>query len=180
MKNHFGTPQKIISRNKSTKLSARYKKSQALINLEKLSFDAKIERYPSNPYPVGDKFEDRTANGPTKAIIAFLRINGNQAERVSNTGRPIDKTTTFIDVTGRSHTIGSLTWIKGSGVRGTADIHCCIKGRAVYVEVKIGKDKMSQEQKNYQKQVVSAFGIYYIARDFETFVAWFNLKFDKP
>ena len=180
MKNHFATPQKIINRNKSTKLSARWQKSQALKDLEKQTLELKRLRYPNNPFLVGDTFEDKTANRLTKAVIAYIRLKGGQAERISTTGRLSDTTQTFTDVTGRRRIIGTIKWIPGTGTNGSADISATIKGRSIKIEVKIGTDRQSPAQKQYQKQVVSAFGIYYIARTFESFVSWYNLKFDKP
>lgn len=61
--------------------------------------------------------------------------------------------------------------------RGTADIHAIIKGKAVKIEVKIGKDRQSIFQKEYQKNVEKAGGIYYIAKDFDSFYEWYNLNF---
>lgn len=161
-------------------LPQRYKKSQALKELEKLSLEAKRLRYPNNPYLVGDTFRDDTSGGLTKAIIAWIRLKGGQAERISTTGRPIDRTQTFADVTGKSRTIGRVEWIPGTGTNGSADISATIAGRSVKIEVKIGNDRQSQAQKEYQKAIQTAFGIYFIARDFDSFVTWFNLNFDKP
>jgi len=167
------------SQSKCTKTSPHFKKSPALKELERLSLEAKRKRYPNNPYLVGDTYEDKTANGLTKAIIAFIRLKGGQAERINSTGRPIDRTKTFTDVIGRSRTIGRVEWIPGTGTNGSADISAVIASRAVKIEVKIGNDRQSAAQRNYQKQVVSAFGIYYLARNFESFVAWYEQMF-KP
>lgn len=162
---------------KSNKKPARYQKSQALKDLERLAIEAKRLRYPNNPYLTADQFEDKTANGLTKAIITFLRLKGHQAERINSTGRPIDKTQTFTDVTGRTRIIGSIEWQPGTGTNGTSDISGIVSGRSVKIEVKIGSDRQSQAQKDYQKAVESAGGIYYIARDFESFRTWLDLKF---
>ena len=61
--------------------------------------------------------------------------------------------------------------------RGTADIHAIIKGRAVKIEVKIKADSQSIWQKAYQKDVEKAGGIYYIAKDFDSFYVWYNKTF---
>ena len=47
-------------------------------------------------------------------------------------------------------------------------------GRSVKIEVKIGKDKQSDAQKAYQADVEKAMGIYYIAKDFDTFYEWYK------
>ena len=122
---------------------------------------ASKERYPNNPYHTSPKFSDTTANGLTKCIIQWLRVNRWQAERVSNTGRPI-------------HNGHTLTWIPGTGSKGTADISATIAGKSVKIEVKIGRDRQSQAQKNYQQQVERAGGVYVIATDFDQFLSWYK------
>jgi len=53
----------------------------------------------------------------------------------------------------------------GLGVRkGLPDIHGCIKGRAVYVEVKTGTGKLSPEQLRERARIEQAGGIYIEAR----------------
>jgi hypothetical protein len=181
MKPNFTTGNVLLIReqSKGNILPQRYKKSQALKDLETLSFEAKRLRYPCNPYLTGDQFEDKTAGGLTRSIIAWIRLKGGQAERINTTGRPIDRTQTFTDVTGRSRTIGRIEWIKGTGTNGSADISAIVKGRSIKIEVKIKTDRQSQVQKEYQKQVETAGGLYVIARDFETFIQWYEQRF-KP
>lgn len=115
------------------------------------------------------KYCDKTANGLTKCIIDFIELTGGQAERINNTGRQIDNRKTYSDTLGNSRTIGSMKWIKGTGTNGTSDISATIQGKSVKVEVKIGADKQSDQQKAYQKKIESAGGIYLIAKSFESF-----------
>jgi len=103
-----------------------------------------------------------TANKLTSDIIEFLQSRKCQAERVNNISRQIK---------GR--------WVKSNMTRGTADIHAIVKGRAVKIEVKVGRDSQSIWQKIYQKEVEDAGGIYYIAKDFDSFYEWYNLNFKK-
>lgn len=114
---------------------------------------------PSMPvaYIKPSKYTDKTANGLTKCIIDWLRYNGWQAERISNTGRIV-----------RNH------WIPGTGTNGTADISATIKGRSIKIEVKIGRDKQSIDQVEYQKSIERAGGIYLIASDFDGFLHWYR------
>ena len=101
-----------------------------------------------------------TANTLTKQIIKFVQLNGGQAERVNNIARKIGN-----------------RFVKSNMTKGTADIHCTIKGRSVKIEVKIGRDRQSDAQKLYQQSIESAGGIYYIAKDFDSFYEWYNLNF---
>lgn len=113
------------------------------------------------------KRTDKTANGLTQCIIDYIRLNGGQAERISVTGRPIE----YKDRKGRA--LGVM-WVKSNMTIGTADISATIKGLSVKIEVKIGTDKQSAEQIRYQKQIESAGGKYFVARNFASFVEWFN------
>jgi hypothetical protein len=160
---------------KDTKISSfRYKKSEAIKVLERMAMEAKKLKYPNNPYLVGDTYEDKTANGLTKAIVAYMRLTGSYAERVNTMGRPIDRTETFVDVMGHVRTIGSIDWIKGGSQKGSADIHSCVNGKTVMVEIKVGSDSQSPAQKAYQKSIESAGGLYFIAKDFESFKTWYD------
>lgn len=157
-----------------------YMKTKSLALLHELYFENSKQRYPNIPEHgrVKAKYTDKTANGLTKCIIDFIRFKGGQAERISNTGRPIDRRYNYTDVAGVTRSIGSIEWIKGSGTNGTADISATIKGRSVKIEVKIGRDRQSNDQLKYQRQVEDAGGLYVIAKDFESFYKWYNQKFE--
>ncbi len=113
------------------------------------------------------KYNDKTANGLTQLVIRYIKFIGGQAERISTTGRPIDGTKVFQDAIGRTRMIGSVTWIPGSGRKGSADVSATIRGKSVKVEIKIGKDRQSDNQKEYQAEIERAGGIYIIATSFE-------------
>lgn len=125
-------------------------------------------------YVVKTKYSDKTANGLTKAIVKWITINGYQAERISTTGRWIDNSKIVTDVLGNCKKIGSGKYIKGSGTKGSADISATIKGKSIKIEVKIGKDKQSEAQKDYQLSIEKAGGIYFIAKDFSSFIEFYN------
>lgn len=126
-----------------------------------------------------NKHRDDTANGLTRCIIDYLHYKGWQAERINTTGIPIDSRKQVSDITGRTRTIGSLTWRKGGSTIGSADISATINGRSVKIEVKIGKDRQSAAQRQYQAAIEQAGGLYYVARNFTDFVAWYHQNFGK-
>ena len=145
---------------------AYYKKSGSIKLLEEKAFQAIKEKYPSVPYPKQPKYRDDTANGLTKAVIDWLRLEGWQAERINSTGRKLQ-------IKGRE------TWIPSNGQKGTADISATIKGLSVKLEIKCnatGDKYQSQEQKDYQKEIERSGGFYGIVRDFEGFYRWY-IKF---
>ena len=119
------------------------------------------ERYPDMPehfLPTRD-YSDKTANGLTKCIIDFLTHSGWQAERINTMGK---------------YDAYRKKWIKGTGTRGSADISATIFGKSVKIEIKIGKDRQSEDQKNYQQMIEKAGGVYIIAKDFDSFVEWYH------
>ncbi len=159
------------------KAANRYYKPKAVKDFENELLQLKEIKFNNQPGLLKPTFRDDTANGLTKLIIKFIQVRGGQAERINSTGRPIDNRITYTDAIGLQRTIGSVKWIKGTSTSGTADISATIKGRSVKIEVKIGKDYQSEAQKQYQQAVEAAGGIYYIARDFTTFVQWFKNTF---
>jgi hypothetical protein len=118
-----------------------------------------ITKYPSVPIPMIPltKYEDKTANGLTKCIVEFLNYSKCQAERISTTGL-----------------FRNGKWTKGSGTKGSADISATIQGRSVKIEVKIGKDRQSEDQKKYQRSIEDCGGVYIIAKNFDDFVVWYD------
>ena len=122
-------------------------------------------------------YKDTTANGLTRCIIDFITFSGWQAERISNTGRMIDRRRMYTDVLGRKKQIGNMEWAKGSGTAGTADISATIAGISVKIEVKVGRDRQSTAQTSYQKKIEASGGIYLIATNMQDFIEWYYLNF---
>ena len=127
----------------------------------------------------GNTYRDDTANGLTRLIIDCIRHDGGQAERINTTGIPIDTRQQVTDIMGRTRTIGSLTWRPSGSTVGSADISATIKGRSVKIEVKIGRDKMSDAQRRYQCDIEQAGGLYYVAKNFTDFWKWYHQTFTK-
>ena len=138
-----------------------------------LLHELKVKRYaethPNYPpdYIPKTMYKDSTANGLTRAICDYINYNGYQAERINTMGTAREKKTTAGKVIG-------VTWTKGTSTAGSADISATIKGRSVKIEVKIGKDRQSEAQKRYQENIEKAGGIYIIAKDFDSFVEWYE------
>ena len=151
----------------------------SLQELTKLYIEDHKIRYPSLPdyARVSPKYTDKTANGLTKCIIDWCLLTGNFAERTSNEGRVIDGRKTYKDAIGQTKTIGTIKRIPSSGTKGTSDIKAIIGGKMVAVEVKIGKDRQSEVQKEYQMKVEQAGGLYWIVTNFEDFMFKYRFEF---
>jgi hypothetical protein len=103
-------------------------------------------------------FRDHTANELTKSIIEFMEVIGGQAERINSMGRQINYG-------------GQTKWIYSTTKNGTADISATWEGISVKIEVKATNgEKQSEVQKQYQKSIEQAGGIYLLARSMEGFV----------
>ncbi len=151
----------------------------ALKHLKELHYQHWQRRYPNTDpkYYSRPTYTDKTANGLTRCIIEYLNLSGYQAERIGSEGRVIDTRQTVTDCVGRVKTIGGIRRAYSSTTNGTADISATIAGRSVKIEVKVGRDRQSEAQKAYQAAVERAGGIYFIARDFESFYRWFQATF---
>ena len=155
-------------------------KSKALQELRELALARSRALHPLLPEAARyvKPYKDTDANSLTHAIIDFLRFNGHQAERINCTGRFVDNTEVMTDVLGDSRTIGSVKWLPTSGQKGTADISSTIKnnngiGISVKIEIKM-RDSQSAFQKEYQRQVEAAGGLYWICHNFNEFIALYN------
>jgi hypothetical protein len=144
---------------------------KALQTLKQLKQEEQRKLYPNVPdhgmKPV--KYEDRTSNGLTKCILDFLNLSGHFAERINTMGRIIDGRKQVTDIIGRTKTIGTAKYIPTTGTKGSSDISATINGKSVKIEVKIGSDRQSEAQKEYQNRTERSGGIYLIATDFESF-----------
>jgi hypothetical protein len=128
---------------------------------------------------------DNSANHLTGCIMDWIRFNGGQAERINTMGRRVDNTKISKDVLGGTRLIGSVSWQKGTGTKGSADISATIPmqvngikfGVSVKIEVKYGKDRQSEDQKKYEHTINEAGGIYVIARNIDEFIEWYDETF---
>lgn len=131
---------------------------------------AKIAKYPNVPLhaivPV-KPFRDTTANELTRAIETFVRLTGNYADRINNTG---------------IYDARRGKWRKGGTRKGIADIIASKliehEGRKfsvnVAIEVKIGKDKLSEHQERIRDEITSAGGYYIVAKSWDQFIQHWN------
>jgi len=134
-----------------------------LKELHRVYNKAKHPDMPEHFFPE-KKWNDNSANALTRCVIDFLTFSGWQAERISNTGRFIrDK-----------NSLQGGYYIPGTGTNGSADISATIKGRSIKLEIKYGKDRQSEAQKQYQAMIEKAGGIYLIVRTFDEFCIWYD------
>ena len=128
-------------------------------------------KHPTMPYITASDWKDDSANALTQCITAFLIFSGWQAERINTMG---------VYREGKKIQVGENTrqlkgkWTPSTSTKGSADISATIFGRSVKIEVKYGKDKQSEVQKRYQESIEQAGGTYYIAKDFDNFLLFYD------
>lgn len=111
-------------------------------------------------------FSDRTANELTKAILAFCKLLDIMASRTGSEGK-YREGSNVVDVVGRTRVLKGM-WLPGDN-KGQGDVQIILKGRVYSVEVKIGKDKQSEVQKEFQAKMEKAGGVYVVVKTWEEF-----------
>jgi hypothetical protein len=122
---------------------------------------------------------DKTANGLTKCIIDWITLKGGYANRINTQGQArVHKVPRYNILTGKTEYRDSVQWTPSTTRIGTPDIDAIIHGKAVKIEVKIGKDKLSEAQKKHLEDIAKAGGLYFVAKDMESFINWYKLNFE--
>lgn len=151
-------------------------KKQNKFILNELHLKVQHEKFPSMPIHCipSYKYSDNSTNGLTNCVKDFINYSGYQAERINTTGRVLNNKKVITDVVGFKRQIGTDKWIPGTGTKGSADISATIKGRSIKIEIKFDKDRQSEAQKDYEKAITNAGGIYIIVRNFDEFIEWYD------
>ncbi|MCR4307819.1 MAG: hypothetical protein NUV80_04600 [Candidatus Berkelbacteria bacterium] len=93
------------------------------------------------------------ANELTNQVIDHIYRAGGYAWRATSVG---------VFDTKRMH-------FRASAKKGVSDILACFKGRLFAIEIKIGTDRLSEEQRGFMKNIEHAGGVAIVAFDFEQF-----------
>jgi hypothetical protein len=106
-------------------------------------------------------YEDNTANGLLKCIHDFIFHQGGYVNRISTVGmmRKIR---------------GEMKWAKGNSNKGAPDLRFVFQGKSGDVEIKIGRDKLSEAQEREIERIIEAGGLAFVARDFASFLDWWK------
>lgn len=133
-------------------------------------------QHPSIPetHWVRQDFRDDTAPHLEKLIQAYGRMHGWCLSKISTTGVFRDSRKQVTDCIGNTHVIGSAKWTPGGATVGVADIVGSIGGRYVEIEVKIGKDRQRDAQRQHEQTVNASGGSYIIVHTFEDFTQKIN------
>lgn len=133
-----------------------------LKELARLADKLNAEKHPDLPpfALVKKKFSDTTANDLTKTIVFDMKwVRGGTAYRINN---------------GAVYDQKRGTYRKGVQRRGIPDIIGIIDGRFIGIEVKIGRDRQSADQKEVEQEINDAGGVYFIAKSYDDYLEKIN------
>lgn len=99
------------------------------------------------------------ANEITRSVCSYLTLKKAYVVRVNTQGQWDDK---------------KKIWRKSHTKLGTADIHACINGRFVSIEIKANNDKMRPAQWATKAEVEKAGGIYIIVSSLEDVISFLD------
>lgn len=112
------------------------------------------------------------SNSLTDAIITYVKLNKSSARRVNTTG-------TYVEAKFNERGVqlkGTGAYRKSGMKKGFEDISCIVAptGRYLAVEVKIGADKLRDEQIERKAEVERCGGLYFVAKNFDDFKIYFD------
>lgn len=129
-----------------------------LKELAKLANELNAEKHPDFPPHalVKKRFKDTTANDLTKTIIwDMVHVREGVAYRINN---------------GATYDRAKGVYRKGVQRKGVPDIIGIIDGRFIGIEVKIGTDRQSADQKEVEREINDAGGVYFIAKTYDDYL----------
>lgn len=135
-----------------------------LRQLEMLADARKAELHPTLPphARVKSKYSDKSANELTRAVVDWFGFQGQFATRLQSTGTYREDLKRYVPSQQR---------------RGLPDVFAVINGRAVHVEVKVGNDRLSDDQKEAIKALQAAGAAVHVVGTFQQFFEWYQTEF---
>jgi hypothetical protein len=106
-----------------------------------------------------------SANAMTRRIISHIRNRGYFATRLSSTVTYRDDLKKFVPSQQRA---------------GLPDVMAVVESRACFLEIKVGRDTLSADQKKAIAELEAAGAAVFVAHDFESFEDWFAKEFLTP
>lgn len=146
---------------KANRVTIRYVKPDSIKAFEQEVYERDCRKFPriDPAYIARTKFEDKTANGLTKLVCAWINFHGGNARRV-NTGGIYNPKTKKYRFSGATN--------------GAADISATWHGKSLQIEIKAGKDRPREEQLRQQARERAAGGIYEFVHNFDEFLQIIN------
>lgn len=121
------------------------------------------------------KFSDATANDLTTAILAYFslaKLKGYKcrAWRQPSEGRYLPEKWETNVVGQRIQTSKGIFIPRDKNAKGAGDILAIVSGKFISLEIKIGKDRQSEVQGEFEMDITDAGGLYFIVRNWDSFI----------
>lgn len=141
--------------------------NKALTHLCQLANQRKANSSPNFPakYIPHSQYSDKDANGLTRCIVDYLNLLGHFSTRLASMG---------------TYRADLQKFVHSQQKAGLLDVFGVVEGRAIFVEVKVGKDRLSDVQKQTITQLKQAGAWVYVADTFQGFYDWFTIEFLTP
>lgn len=151
-----------------------WKKEMKLMKLESIKAKAPSFFEMSGGYQMKvNAYKDTTSNSLAKCVIDYFKFIKGDCNRINTQGQArVEK----IEYLG-GHVREKLTWTPSTTRRGTSDLKAIYRGFAVDIEIKIGKDTLSEYQEKEKAKIESAGGMYLVIKSFSDFLTqWIPIK----
>lgn len=142
-----------------SKSKPAYRKPEAVKKLEHMADAEARQLHPTCPHLAPRTFRDDTANSLTKCIVDYLRLKGAFSSRLNNTGI-FDKRLN--------------RYRPGTSRKGLPDIISTYQNKSIFIEVKAGKDRMSEAQEKIRQEQNRSGGLFFVAHNFTEFKQWID------
>ncbi len=144
---------------KRKKPKAPYHKSDAIRELERLAMDEAKRLHPTCPALCPRTFRDDDSNSLTKCITTYLRLKGAFCSRLNNGG--------VFDWRLKRYR-------PGTNRRGLPDVLATWKAKSLFIECKVGRDRMSEHQERIRDEQNASGGLFFVAHNFTEFKEWID------
>lgn len=150
-----------IPNNTTTSHKTRYIKPESVRELESLAMAEAQRKHPTmRPEHIAPRrFRDDSANFLTACITTYLKLKGAFVSRLNNMGI-YDKRL--------------QRYRPGTSRKGLPDVVCTYQGKSIFIEVKYGRDKMSEHQEKIRQEQQASGGLWFTAHNFTEFKQWFD------
>lgn len=134
----------------------RYIKPHSLKLLELSYFDWKY-RHSSIPTHCRfiKRFRDDSANNLTNCIQAWCKVYDAHFQRMNSQGQ---------------YDARLKIWRKSGSTKGVSDALLVYQGKTIHIEIKYGKDKQSNVQKDMQSSIEASGGICWVIKSYDGFI----------
>lgn len=160
----------------------RYEREKAFELLEEMScrqMDTLLSCASDNTIPKST-YRDNTIDELTRCIVDCIRFKGDLAERIGSKECPNDMLTEELDILDRRQTIDGISRMTIAPAKEFSVVSATIDGKGVLILVTFGKCLPNVTLSNLQRNIEQTGGIFYVAKDFASFLGWYVTTFTLP